>query len=347
MLKKIVIFLSLSSFVFAMGGPSIVTTTKIIEGEVNPLQKITGSVGFNKKSKLAAQNSGVVKQINFEVGDVVKKGTILVKIDSALLDAQIVAAQATLNSAKNSSTNSTKDFKRYEKLLATKSITQKEFDDSLLKENSASDQVRVLAATLKQLQIQRTQKDIRAVYDGVIISKNINLGEWANPGSVVATIVNTKEVEFNFNVPSTFVNGLDKSATYDVTVDGKIIKAKLAAAIVSGDKLTRTFPVKLKVNVSKGFFYEGQEVSVNFSKNAKIKALLVPRDAVIKRFGANMVFLNVNEAALMLPVQILGFMGKQVAIAGKGVVKGAEVVVKGNERIFPKSPLKVINANAK
>lgn len=343
MFKKIIILLSLSTLIFAAGRPSIVTTATIIEGEVNPLQKVTGSVGFNQKSKLAAQNSGIVQKINFEVGDFVKKGTVLVQIDAALLNAQIDAARASLNSAKSVSTNSLKDYKRYEKLLQSKSITQKEYEDSLLKQNSSSNQVRVLEASLKQLLIQREQKSVKAVFDGVIVEKNINLGEWANPGSVVATIINTKEVEFNFNVPASFVNGLDKNTTYEVSVGGKTIKTKLAATIVSGDKLTRTFPVKLKTNVSKGFFYEGQEVYVNLSRNTKISSLLVPRDAVIKRFGANMIFLNVNESAVMLPVQIVGYMGKQIAIAGKGVVKGAQVVVKGNERIFPKQALKVIN----
>jgi hypothetical protein len=70
---------------------------------------------------------------------------------------------------------------------------------------------------------------------------------------------------------------------------------------------------------------------------------MVPRDAVIKRFGQNVIFLNVDGIATMLPVQILGYTKENVAVMSKGLTEGASVVVKGNERIFPKQPIKSLN----
>ena len=123
-----------------------------------------------------------------------------------------------------------------------------------------------------------------------------------------------------------------------------VVKAKLNGAIPSGDKLTRTFPVKFKADTNGKFVFDGQEARVNLSKNGKQEALLVPRDSVIKRFGQNVVFfINEKMQAQMIPVEIIGYLDNQIAIKGAGLVVGQEIVSKGNERIFPNSPVNIIN----
>jgi RND family efflux transporter MFP subunit len=115
----------------------------------------------------------------------VKKNQVLVQIDSQLLEAQIKAAQANLESAKSQNNNALKDYERYEKLLESKSITQKEYDDVLLQSTSALNQVEALKARLNELYIQKEQKSIKAPYDGIIVEKMINLGEWASSGKAL------------------------------------------------------------------------------------------------------------------------------------------------------------------
>jgi multidrug efflux pump subunit AcrA (membrane-fusion protein) len=70
---------------------------------------------------------------------------------------------------------------------------------------------------------------------------------------------------------------------------------------------------------------------------------MVSRDAVIKRFGQNVVFINNDGKAMMIPVQVVGYDGDKTAIRAKGLQAGAHVVVKGNERIFPNQPIKPLN----
>jgi multidrug efflux pump subunit AcrA (membrane-fusion protein) len=124
----------------------------------------------------------------------------------------------------------------------------------------------------------------------------------------------------------------------------KNIKSELTAIIPSGDKLTRTFPVKFVADIKDIFVFDGQQAKVSLSKNAKKDGLLLPRDSVIKRFGQNVVFvINDKMLAQMIPVQVVGYVNESVAISGQGLVVGMEIVVKGNERVFPNSPVKIIN----
>jgi len=344
MFKKLVATALLSISAFAMGGPALVETTKIVKGEVNPLQEFVGSLNFDRKSMLAAQNSGLVKSINFQLGDNVSKGKTLVQIDSDILNAQINAIRANLSKAKDTQRNSSKDFARYKKLLASKSITQKEYDDALLRSNTSSSDVKALQANLKELQIQSSKKTVKAPFSGVIVEKNINLGEWVNAGSSIAKIVDTSKAEFIFNIPLNVANGLTKGDMYDIKVGKDLIKSKLTAVIPNGDKLTRTFPVKFNADVTGKFVFDGQQAKVSLSKDAKKQALILPRDAVIKRFGQNVVFaINDKNLAQMIPVQIIGYISHDIAVSGQGLVEGMEIVSKGNERIFPNSPVKILN----
>jgi len=335
-----VLFIALNVY----ANPSLVEVVQIQKAHVNPLQEFVGTLRFDKNSVLAAQNEGIVRAIHFEVGDFVKKNQVLVQIDSQLLEAQIKAAQANLESAKSQNNNALKDYERYEKLLESKSITQKEYDDALLQSNSSLNQVEALKAKLNELYIQKEQKSIKAPYDGVIVEKMINLGEWASSGKSIVKMVNTSIAEFNFSVPLYIIEGLNQNQTYDIEVNNQTIKSKLLAAIPNGDTLTRTFPIKFKATLGNGFFYDGQEAKVALSKKGEIEAFIVPRDAVIKRFEQTVIFV-VNEElqAVMIPVRIVGYLGSNVAIDAQGINENMRVVFKGNERIFPNSPLQIIN----
>lgn len=344
MKKLIYILMFMGVSMFAAGKPALVETTKIVMGEVNPLQEFIGTLMFEKKSNLAAQNSGLIQKVNFKVGQSINAGETLVKVDTEVLEAQIDSANANLNIAIKQEENSSKDYERYKKLLETKSITQKEFDDALLKSKESSSNVTALKAKLKELKIQKEKKDIKAPFNGVIVKKDVEIGQWVNAGSSIATLVNTAEVSFMFNVPLNVANALKVGDIYDVSINNKIIKAKIDAVIPNGDKLTRTFPVKFVATIKDDFVYEGQEVTVKLSKNAKKQALILPRDAVIKRFGMDVVFaIDDKNTANMIPVKIVGYMGKKTAVAAQGLVEGMDIVSKGNERVFPKMPVKILN----
>ena len=343
MIKKFLIIVSLAIVSFAMGGPSVVNTAIVKKGVVNPLEKFIGTVSFSKKSKVASQSSGAVIKVNFESGDRVKKGDILVQIDSEILDAQIISAKSLYEIAKINLENSTKDYKRYQGLIAKKSISQKIYDDSFFKVNSAKQNLNSAKASLNELVIKKKKKIIISPFDGVVIQKNTEVSQWLNMGNEVATIVDTKNIDLIFNLPTSYIYKLDKNKEYQISLGDIQIKSKLYASIVKGDKVTRTYPVKFKSRVTNRFLYDGMEAKIKLPRSKKVESLIVPRDAVIKRFGQNVVFVvNEKSLAMMIPVKIIGYERKSIAVLGKGLLDGMEVIVKGNERIFPNSPVSVL-----
>jgi len=344
-IKKLVILVGLAIYSLGAGAPpaSLVNTAKVVNGVVNPLEEFIGTLNFSKTSAIASQTKGAVVAINFETGDRLRKGDILIEIDSKVLDAQIDSLKANVNISKINLENATRDYNRYKELIEKKSISQKVFDDSFFKYSSAKQTLNMAQANLNEQLVNKEKKTIKAPFDSVVVEKNIELSEWASEGKTVATIVATNEVDLMFNLPTSYIYKLDKNDSYDISLKGQVIKSKLYASIAKGDKRTRTFPVKFKAKVNSEFLYDGMEVKINLPRSKKQDALMVPRDAVIKRFGQNVIFLNVDGIATMLPVQILGYTKENVAVSAMGLKEGASVVVKGNERIFPKQPIKSLN----
>ena len=322
---------------------SLVEVQTLKKQEVNDLQEFVGTVNFDKKSKIASQSSGIAKKINFEVGQKVKKDEVLVQIDSDILEAQIKAGMADVNMYEVQLKNAKKNYDRYSALVEKKSISQKVFDDAKVEYDVANENLISSKAKLNELNIQKSKKVIKAPYSGVIVEKNINLDEWLNQGSQIATIVNTQELEVVFNLPITFIGGLKSGDEYDINISDEIIKAKLYAAIPSGDKLTRTFPVRFKADAGEKFIFDGASAKISFAKETKTQALVINRDAVIKRFNMDVIFTVVENKAVMIPVKVITYFGLNAAIMGEGLVEGMQIVTKGNERIFPDMPIQILN----
>jgi RND family efflux transporter MFP subunit len=344
MIRKIFIIVGLATILFgADKGPSLVNTAKVTKEIVNPLEKFIGTLSFSRSSDLASATNGSVTNVNFQAGDRVKKGDVLVQVDSDILNATIASAKASVDIAKITLENAKKDFNRYKELIEKKSISQKIYDDSFTSFVSAKANLAKAKAVLQELTVQKEKKMIKAPFDGAIVAKNVELGEWVNNGKVVATLVDTSNIDLIFNLPSSYVYKLNREREYDIELKDKTISSKLYAAIPKGDIRTRTFPVKFKANLEDLFVFDGMEVKVSLPRDLKQESLVVPRDAVIKRFGQDVIFIDNDGKAMMLPVKVVGYNKTSVAVEAQGLVEGANVVVKGNERIFPDQPIKIIN----
>lgn len=321
---------------------SLVEMAPLTKGEVNRLQNFVGTLYFNQKSDLASETSGKVLKVHFESGDTVKKGTLLVTLESSILDKNIMASKASLREAQANHQKSAKDLKRYKTLLADQSIARSEYDAISFATSGFKSRTSALQAGLDAQLIEKKKKKIYAPYDGIITSKSVDAGEWVNTGASVAQIVNPYVADITVNIPEKFVQSVKSGDDVKVMIASEEHSGKVKAVIPIGDKNTRTFPLKVTVK-SKNILFEGMEANIKLPNAQLENALLIPRDGVIKRFGQQIVFSNAKGKAMMIPVTIVGYFQDKVAIESPMLKEGMPLVVKGNERIFPNQPIKATN----
>lgn len=191
-----------------------------------------------------------------------------------------------------------------------------------------------LDAEVKRLEAELQKKVIPAPYNGVVVSRHVDRGEWLSAGSPVATVAMDEVLDVVVNVPESVIRFARTGAKVAVEAGGRSVEGEIIAVIKRGDISTRTFPVKVRLKGGDGL-YEGMEARVRLPEGPRRKTVVVNRDAVISKFG-NMVVYKVSEGkAEMVPVKVVGYEGLKAGIVGQGLAPGAEVVIKGNERLQP------------
>ncbi|HHH20186.1 MAG TPA: biotin/lipoyl-binding protein [Campylobacterales bacterium] len=138
--------------------PALVEMSPLTKGEVKRLQNFVGTLYFNQKSNLASETSGKVLKVHFESGDRVKKGALLVTLESSILDKNIAASRASLREAQANYQKSNKDLQRYNKLLADQSIAQSEYDAIAFATRGFKSRTDALQATLEAQLVEKKKR---------------------------------------------------------------------------------------------------------------------------------------------------------------------------------------------
>jgi RND family efflux transporter MFP subunit len=202
-----------------------------------------------------------------------------------------------------------------------------------------------LEADVGRLAAELDKKSIKAPYDGVVLKRHVDRGEWLSPGSRVATIARVEFVDIIVNVPERAVSFTKRGMIVDVEVGGRKTKGEVVAVIPRGDVATRTFPVKVRVRNDMSLV-EGMEARVSLPTGEKIETLIIHRDALVTVSGRTAVYAVVDSKAVMIPVTVVGYERANAGIRGNGLKRGVALVIKGNERIRNGQALTVLGGGS-
>ncbi len=323
--------------------PALVTVAEITEGEVQPMAEFVGTVFYPRVSKVAPEVSGKAQEVRFEEGQRVERGQALVVLDSEILDANIASTEASHEQLLVRLEKARKDFKRIEALYRDESVSESLYDEHFFNVKSLEKQAESLAAELKRLRIEREKKTIPAPFDGVVLEKLVEKGQWVSPEGEVAVVASDRELDVIVDVPERILGFLEKGQKVRVGAGGRQLEGSIWAFIPKGDVPTRTFPVKIRIGNSVGNLKEGMEARALLPASDKIKGLMAPRNAVVKKFGMDVVFAIDGSKAKMVPVQVTGYHGMMAGISGPGLQPGTKVAMEGNERVMDGQPVQIVS----
>jgi RND family efflux transporter MFP subunit len=312
--------------------PALVEVAQVARGEAEPMVEFVGTVYYSRKSNLAAEVEGVVGQVFFEEGYRVKKGEPLVSLEADILDTVISGTRADYELVLVEMEQAEKELKKREPLYKEGSVSESSYDEYYFKSKMLKSRALSIKASMDRLLLEKKKKKIRAPFDSIVMQKNAEIGEWVQEGGVVAIVADDSSVDIVVNVPAGMLKYLQPGKKLTVKSDGEQFIGEFLSFVPSGDVATRTFDVKIRLQNLRGLI-EGMEARALVPSAEKREGLKVPRDAVIDRFGQNVIWLAKDSIAKMVVVQVIGYDGMYVGVAGEGLADGDMVVVKGNERL--------------
>ncbi|MGE4295570.1 MAG: efflux RND transporter periplasmic adaptor subunit [Campylobacterales bacterium] len=315
--------------------PAPVVTETIQKGTIHPFESFVGTLKYATLSKLPAHSAAAVEEILAEAGQRVKTGQVLAVLDSAILSANLEAKAAELSRVQIQQEQAQKDDTRYRALFEQNSVSAQQYEQFRLKALELQAQVRALRSSLEALRIEQEKRTIRAPYDGVVIERHVSMGDWVSTGSPVVTLAREDSIELVVYLPAQSLALAQAGKTVTVAVAQRELTGEITAVVPKGDSASRTFPVRIALAASPELLAEGMEATARIAGAHAQEALLVHRDAVINRFGQNVLFFVAEGKAMMAPVEIIGYDGLKVAVKSPQLQPGMAAVIKGNERIFP------------
>jgi RND family efflux transporter MFP subunit len=320
--------------------PAPVVVAKITSGTVAPASEFIGTVYFVEVSDVAAETSGRIDEVTFEEGQRRRRGDVLVRVNTDLIDKNIQSTRASHEQVLSELAKARLDLKRIEKLYEKRVVAKQEFDEIDFRVRGLEKRAISLNAQVERLQVERGRTRVRAPFDGVVLKKHVARGEWLAEGSVVATMARDDAVDIVTEIPQKIIGLVTTGMEVRVSAVGQTLRGRVTAIIPRGDVATRTFPVKVRVSHGLSLL-EGMEVRVRLPVAEPLDAFILPRDAVITMFGNTVVYTVENSTARMLPVEVVGYQGMTVGVQSPELTDGMSVVVKGNERLRDGQPVAI------
>ena len=312
--------------------PARVSVAKVMRGQIAPRNEFIATIFYQEISDTASEISGLVRMVHFEEGQRVKQNQILVELGSEILRKRLQASTASFEQILSELEIAGIDLKRREKLFKKKSISKQSFDENRFRVIGLEKRAASLKAEVERLEIELKKKIIRAPFDGIVIKRHVDRGEWISEGDTVAIIGKDDTIDIVAEIPQRFIQYIKTGMQVSVTANGSNFFGTVNAIVPRGDVATRTFPIKIRTP-NEHALIEGMSARVILPTGNVAPALMVPRDAVIAKFGQNVVYAVVDAKSNMIPVQIVGYDGLSAGVESRELAEDMLVVVDGNERL--------------
>lgn len=271
----------------------------------------TANVEAYAKNNIAPQSPSRIQKIYVEVGDFVRAGQIVAKMD-----------EVSLNQSKLSMANDSLEYSRIKKLYEQGGVSKSDFDAMELKYN----------VTRSQYQNLLENTILRSPVSGVITARNYDQGDMYG-GSPIYVVEQITPVKLYVGISEMDYTRVKKNDTVTLTADalpGKTFTGRIARIYPTIDAATHTFTAEVNVANGDRLLRPGMyaRVTVNFGSNHSI---VVPDDCVVKQQGSGVrsVFVLQADNTVKEVVVTLGrHFGTEYEILS-GVAEGDKVVVKG------------------
>ena len=323
--------------------PARVVLDRVQEQMVAENTPIVGALYFDRASNLASEIAGVVQSVNVRAGDRVRKGDVLLALNTEFTDKEIDLVQTRIAQIEIQKEKADKDLKRYEVLFKEKATSEKSYDDLLFARRELANQGNALALELALAQLKKSKSTLRAPYDGILLDKTVDAGTYVSPGTLCFRLGSLQDLYVKVPVTENLVQYIRPGDAVDVTINAlnSELIGTLSGFLPVADVMTRNIMLKVKI-AAPSQVAENMSATVRVAVGAPRMLKLVPRDALVSLQGRDFVYTVQDGKSAPIPVRILAYVGRKAAVESEPLTAGMEVVVDGAQRLRPDQAVQVI-----
>ncbi|HRH58075.1 MAG TPA: efflux RND transporter periplasmic adaptor subunit [Chitinophagales bacterium] len=289
---------------------------------------VNGNILAQDEVQLQPEVAGRVTYLNIKEGSMVSKGTLLLKVNDADLQAQVYKLKTQLKIAQS-------NLSRLAELLKIKGVSQAEYD-------AADNVVNNINADLQLLNVQIAKTELRAPFSGKLGLRNISLGAYVSPSTIVVSLQNTSQLKLDVAVPEKYAGVIQvgdnmqcKVASIDNPFSAKVIAIEPAI-----DEMTRNLKVRALIQNPNSRLVPGAYVKVQLKLKETPNAIMIPSSSVIPDDKATKVVITDSSKAKFVAIEIGVRTESEVQVLN-GINTGDTVLTTGLLQVKPGMQVKI------
>jgi len=251
--------------------------------EEHPSLDLVGQLRSYELVAVPAEVAGRVDAVMVDVGDVVRKGQPLAKIDRSTWRTRLEASEADLGSAVANLALAEKELKRKQDLLSDKTISQAAFDRVKAQYDLAVAAVKKAQAAHDLATRNWERSIVRAPSAGKVARRDVNPGEWADVGNPIVELSTGQGLKVSARVPERFASTFKgiQSFTFTVGENGPVMTARIYSIepVVEGN--SRSFEITGRAKNPGGKYRPGMLAKVHLEAPTATRSLWLPKTAVV------------------------------------------------------------------
>lgn len=300
-----------------------ITPVVFADAELRTIRRQVEAIGTtraNESVTITAKVTAKVNKVNFEDGELVEAGTVLVELTNEEETALLAEAQANVDDTKS-------QYTRLRDLLKQQSIPVSQVDEAKARYSGAQ-------ARYQSMLARMDDRLIRAPFTGVLGFREVSAGTLITPGTAVSTLDDLSIIKLDFSVPEVYLGllatGMQIDATSVAFADRRF-SAKVRTVGSRVDPVTRALVVRAVIDNSDLALRPGMLMNIQLTTNQR-EALMVPENALVQRGRESFVYTELDGVAQKLAVEAGERSGGWVEIVS-GLTPGSQVVAEGTVKI--------------
>lgn len=322
-----------------------VEITTVGESEIASEFAYTGKAAPSKEVAVVPTVPGKVTDFNYDVGDKVSQGAVLFTVDTIDLQNNMRSLEASYKAAKLGRDNAKTTYDNNKLLYDEEIISKSEYDQIKYAYESAQAQLESIQVQMDTLQKNISDCSVTSPMTGVIATRSVERGGYASAASPAYTVMDLSTIKVEVGVSEQVLNTIkigDEVSVLMTAVSETPLKGTVATISPAAGQ-TGMYTIKVELNNKDGKIKSGMMAEVNFTMESAEDTIVLPRNAVIEKDNETYVYVVENGVAKKVNVE-LGIEAEDTIEITKGLVKGDDVVTKGQTYISDGEEVNVTNA---
>ncbi len=257
--------------------------TKVVAARLRTLpvtESAVGSIRAVHETSVGSKLLARVLEVNLKAGQAVQAGEVLVRLDDSDLRARLEQAVAAVRAAEAARDQAASEEKRYAPLAKDRNISQQEYERTVAALKSAEAELQRSREFVKEVQAMLEWATIRAPMDGVVIDKQVDVGDTVTPGKIVVTLFDPTRMQLIASVRESLATRLKTDQDIGVMIQGlnEQCTGTISEIVPEAKTASRTFQVKVTGPCPPGI-YSGMFGRILIPL-ADEHVLVIPRQAV-------------------------------------------------------------------